>query len=256
MNRRSISRLALVQKRIRLGDEAYVEAGARLFGDVETAQGVHIEANAVLYGPLKIGKHSYIGPNCVIGFPTASELPATTQRPGGTTQKGLTVIGDRCTVRSGVTIYSQVTVGDDVSLGHNVLVREKVSIGDGSKLGTSVVVDGTTSIGSHVSIQTGVYICTYSTIEDCVFLGPCSVLTNDRYVTQKPFKLIGPTVKKGASIGANALLFPGITVGEGAIVGAQAMVNANVPPRTIFAGVPAKKIRDLPEDWRSSLLKN
>jgi len=155
-----------------------------------------------------------------------------------------------------VTIYSQVTVGDDVSLGHNVLVREKVSIGDGSKLGTSVVVDGTTSIGSHVSIQTGVYICTYSTIEDCVFLGPCSVLTNDRYVTQKPFKLIGPTVKKGASIGANALLFPGVTVGEGAIVGAQAMVNVNVPPRTIFAGVPAKKIRDLPEDWRSSLLKN
>jgi acetyltransferase-like isoleucine patch superfamily enzyme len=136
------------------------------------------------------------------------------------------------------------------------MVREKVTIGAMSKLGTNVVVDGITSIGSRVSVQTGVYICTHSTVEDSVFLGPCCVLTNDKYVSQKPFKLIGPTVKKGASIGANALLFPGITVGEGAVVGSQAMVNVDVPPRTIFAGIPAKKIRDLSEDWHSSLLKN
>ena len=73
---------------------------------------------------------------------------------------------------------------------------------------------------------------------------------------QKPFKLIGPIVKKGASIGANALLFPGITVGEGAVIGSQAMVNVDVPARTIFAGIPAKKIVDLDEGWHSSLLEN
>jgi acetyltransferase-like isoleucine patch superfamily enzyme len=117
-------------------------------------------------------------------------------------------------------------------------------------------VDGGSSIGSRVSVQTGVYICTYSTIEDAVFLGPCCVFTNDRYMMQKPFKLIGPTIKKGASIGANALLFPGVTVGEGAVVGSQALVNVNVPARTIFAGIPAKRIRDLDDDWRSSLLEN
>ena len=73
---------------------------------------------------------------------------------------------------------------------------------------------------------------------------------------QKPFKLVGPTVRKGASIGANALLFPGVTVGEGAIVGSQAMVNSDIPARTIFVGIPAKKFHDVPDDWHSSLLQD
>jgi acetyltransferase-like isoleucine patch superfamily enzyme len=75
-------------------------------------------------------------------------------------------------------------------------------------------------------------------------------------VAQREFKLIGPTVKKGASIGANAVLFPGIVVGEGAVVGSQALVNHDVPPRSICAGVPAKKIRDVPANWRSLLLQS
>jgi acetyltransferase-like isoleucine patch superfamily enzyme len=230
-----------------------VETGARLFGNVQTGEGVHIDSNAVLYGPVRIGNHSYIGPNCVVGFPASSELGELVESHS-VAGKGLTVIGENCIVRSGTAIYSNVRLDNDVSFGHNALVRENVTIGGRSKLGTNVVVDGSSSIGKRVSVQTGVYICTYSTIEDGVFLGPCCVFTNDRYMMQKPFKLIGPTVKKGASIGANALLFPGITVGEGAVVGSQAMVNVDVPARTIFAGIPAKKIMDLSDDWHSSLL--
>jgi acetyltransferase-like isoleucine patch superfamily enzyme len=237
-----------------LGPETYVERGAQLFGDVQTGEGVHIDANAVLYGPVKIGEHSYIGPNSVVGFPATDELKQLTK--SHKTRKKPTLLGDKCVVRSGTTIYSNVIVGNGVSFGHNVLVRENVMIGAGTKVGTNTVVDGSTRIGSRVSVQTGVYVCTYSTIEDGVFLGPCCVFTNDKFVTQKPFKLIGPTVKKGASIGANALLFPGVVVGEGAVVGSQAMVNVDVPPRTIFVGIPARKIRDLPEDWHSSLLQN
>jgi len=249
-----IASSAHVQKKRLLARGTYVEAGARLFGEVKTGEGVHIDANAVLYGPLTIGKRSYIGPNCVVGFPSLKELDELA-RSHKVARKELTLIGGNCTIRSGTAIYSNVTLGNDVAFGHNALVRENVTIGGGTKLGTNSVIDGSSSIGNQVSVQTGVYICTYSTVEDSVFLGPCCVFTNDRYVTQKPFKLIGPTVKKGASIGANALLFPGVTVGEGAVVGSQAMVNVDVPPRTIFAGIPAKKIRDLSDDWRSSLLK-
>jgi len=255
LNSRKISRFALVEKRQLLGNGTCVEAGARLFGEVRTGESVHIDANAVLYGPVKIGRNSYIGSNCMIGFPTVTEVDELVGSHR-VKRKKTTKIGEHCTVRPGVAIYSGVKVGNGVSFGHSVLVREKVTIGAESKLGTNVVVDGSSSIGSRVSVQTGVYICTYSTIEDSVFLGPCCVFTNDRYVMQKPFKLIGPTVKKGASIGANALLFPGITVGEGAVVGSQAMVNVDVPPRTVFAGIPAKKIKDVSEDWHSSLLKN
>jgi acetyltransferase-like isoleucine patch superfamily enzyme len=209
----------------------------------------------VVFGPVKIGGRTYIGPNCVVGFPDSEELTELirSERPR---EKKETTLGQNCIVRSGTTIYSNVKVADNVTFGHNVLVREGVTIGSRTKLGTNTVVDGKTRIGSRVSIQTGVYICTYSTIEDGVFLGPCCVFTNDKYLTQKPFKLVGPKVKKGASIGANALLFPGITVGQGAIVGSQAMVNSNVPARTIFVGIPAKKIGNVPDDWRSSLLPN
>jgi acetyltransferase-like isoleucine patch superfamily enzyme len=222
---------------------------------VRLGKGAYVESNATLYGPLEVGAGTYIGPNCVIGFPALNELGELI-RSRRATQKKSTIIGENCIVRSGTTIYSNVTIANDVAFGHNVMIRENVTIGNGSKLGTNVVVDGSTSIGKHVSIQTGVYICTYSTIEDSVFLGPCCVFTNDKFVVQKPFRLVGPTVKKGASIGANALLFPGVTVGEGAVVGAQAMVKSEVAPRTIVVGIPAKKLGDVPNDWHSSLLEN
>jgi len=200
-----------------------------------------------------LGKRDYVGPNSVIGFPDLAEL-GEWMKSDGVAGKKSTILGDDCIVRGGTSIYTNVQIADDVSFGHNVLVREGVTIGEHTKIGTNVVVDGKSRVGSRVSIQTGVYICTFSTVEDSVFLGPCCVFTNDKYVAQKPFKLIGPTVKKGASIGANALLFPGITVGEGAVVGSQAMVNSDVPPRTIVVGIPAKRIRKVPKEWRSSLL--
>ncbi|MDH5770370.1 MAG: hypothetical protein OEZ25_03685, partial [Candidatus Bathyarchaeota archaeon] len=75
------------------------------------------------------------------------------------------------------------------------------------------------------------------------------VLTNDLFLMQKKYELKGPTVKSGASIGANATIFPSITIGEGAVVGAGAVVRKDVPPRVIVAGVPAKKLKDVPPDW-------
>jgi len=250
-----IDRTAIVEEKRLLAPETHVGPGARIIGAVKTSRGAFIDANATLYGPLAVGKRTYIGPNCVIGFPAANELKELT-RSHRIKRKKTTTLGDNCTLRAGTMLYSDVRVADEVAFGHNVLVRENVTIGPRTKIGTNVVIDGSTRIGAKVSIQTGVYICTYSVVEDGVFLGPCCVFTNDKYVVQKPFKLIGPTVKKGASIGANALLFPGVTVGEGAVVGSQAMVNSDVPARTIFVGLPARKLRDVPDDWRSSLLQS
>jgi acetyltransferase-like isoleucine patch superfamily enzyme len=255
LSSRRIDPSAFVENASLLGSGTRVRTGARLIGDVRTGEDALIDTNAVIYGPVKLGRRIYVGPNCMIGFPDPAELGELV-RSDRVAGKQLTALGENCIVRSGTAIYSNVQIADDVMFGHNVLVREGVKIGEHTKLGTNVVVDGKSTIGSRVSIQTGVYICTYSTVEDAVFLGPCCVFTNDKYVVQKPFKLIGPTVKKGASIGANALLFPGITVGEGAVVGSQAMVNSDVPPRAIFAGIPAKKIADVPRDWRSSLFGN
>jgi acetyltransferase-like isoleucine patch superfamily enzyme len=253
LTRAGIDAAASVEKQSLLGPNTRLRAGARLTGYVKTGKNSLIDFNAIILGPVSIGSGTYIGPNCVVGYPTSRELMKSA---GSLSSKSKTTIGKNCIIRSGTTIYSAVKIGDDVSFGHNVLVRENVTVGNRTILGTNVAIDGTSTIGSNVSMQTGVYLCTYSTVEDSVFLGPCCVFTNDKYMYQKKFKLIGPTVRRGASIGANSLLFPGITVGERAVVGSQAMVNQDVPPRTIYVGLPARKMRAVPNSWCSSLLRS
>lgn len=253
MAKAAIDPSAFVENKKLLGANTHVRPGTRIEGDVKTGEKVLIDSNTIIIGPIKIGERTYIGPNCVIGHPNVSELNEL-RITHHIKSKAPTVIGRNCVIRSGCTIYSAVNVGESVVFGHNVMLREDVVVGNKTKLGTNSVIDGKSSIGSNVSIQTGVYICTHSTVEDGVFLGPCCVFANDKYVAQKDFRLIGPTVKRGASVGANAILFPGVVVGEGAVVGSQAMVNQNVPPGA-YTGLPAKKIRDVPANWRSSLLQ-
>ena len=149
------------------------------------------------------------------------------------------VIGDGSTVRSGTIIYCDVAIGDDFASGHNALIREETTIGNNVLVGTNVVIDGYSDIGSHVSLQTGAYVPSYSTIGSNVFIGPHAVLTNDPYPIRREVDLEGPTIKEGASIGANATVLPEVTVGENAFVAAGAVVIDDVPPDTLAAGVPA-----------------
>ena len=230
----------------------------RLLGRVELGKGVRIEPNTVIYGPTKIGSGSFIGPNVVLGFPPKTELIACITQHSGIhdgPDRAQLIIGRDCVVRPGTCIYSGTSVGDSVSFGHNVMVRENVQVGRHTLIGTNVVIDGSCDIGEYVSIQTGGYVPTNCKIEDGVFLGPHVVLTNDKYLTRKKAHLLGPTIRKGASIGANSMLMPSIEIGEGAVIGAHSLVLSSVPPRCIYAGVPARKLRDVPSDWTISLLE-
>lgn len=159
---------------------------------------------------------------------------------------GPTVVGDEARVRSGTTVYADVTIGDRFVSGHDALVREATEIGDDVVLGTKAVLDGSVTVGSNVSIQTGVYVPPETHIGDRVFLGPNAVLTNDSYPLRVDTDLDGPTLEDDVSVGANATVLPGVTVGEGAFVAAGAVVVDDVPPETLAVGVPAEH-RPLPE---------
>ncbi len=158
-----------------------------------------------------------------------------------------TVLGDNITIRAGSTIYADVILHDNVQTGHDVLVREQTEIGAGTIIGTKTIIDGYSDVGENVSLQTGVYIPSDTIIEDKVFIGPNAVLTNDPYPVRKDVELDGPTVKKSASIGANATINPGITVGERSFVASGAVVTDDVPPDTLAVGVPAE-FKPLPEN--------
>jgi len=115
-----------------------------------------------------------------------------------------------------------------------------------------------TFIGKRTRIQDQAHIVGNMFIENDVFIGMGVVTTNDNNVYASRFSkrgspLKGPTIRQYAVIGAGATILPGVEIGEGAMVAAGSVVTHNVAPWTIVAGVPAKKIRNIPVAWKKSL---
>lgn len=152
---------------------------------------------------------------------------------------GETVIGDRATIRPDAVVYADVSIGDDFATGHAALVRERTILGDGVLVGTNAVVDGHVEMGSNVRLQTGAYVPPETTVGDDVFLGPHAVLTNDAYPVRERSELDGATLEDDVTVGANATVLPGLTVGERSFVAAGAVVTEDVPEETLAVGAPA-----------------
>jgi acetyltransferase-like isoleucine patch superfamily enzyme len=190
------------------------------------------------YGINTVGTGSQIFEPVTLGFPSRDKMG----------QNGFTgtIIGKNAIIRSGTIIYCDVTIGDHFQSGHNVMIREKTTIGNRVAIGTSAVIEGNTIIGDEVSLQSMVYIPTDTVIGNNVFIGPNTVLTNDRYPPTRIGGLKGPQIHAGAAIGANATLLPGVSIGEGALVAAGAIVTRDVPAYMLAIGAPAR-ITDLPQ---------
>lgn len=122
------------------------------------------------------------------------------------------------------------------------------------KIVTSTVmflfIENDVKIGDNVTIKPGVQIWDGITIEDDVFIGPNVTFTNDLFPKSKNknFELKKTTIKKGASIGANATILAGITIGENALIGAGTVVTKDVPSNEIWMGNPAKFHKKLSND--------
>ena len=213
---------------------------------------VTIHKSAILYGKNSIGRGSRIMENVALGYPDRELLNKISEEKREIENyhyQGVTT-GENALIRSGTIIYRNVHMGDNFETGHNVLIREDTSIGDNVLIGTNVVIEGNVIIGNRVSIQSNVYIPANSVIEDFVFIGPNAVLTNDKYpLRRKVNNLRGPVLRKGASIGANSTILPGIEIGEGAMVAADALVTKHVADWKLAIGSPAKMI-ELPEEMR------
>ena len=245
-----------VDKRVSFLGKCFVGEHSVILGEVEIGDGVWIGRNVTILGPVRIGSRCFVGDGVVVGFPCKKNLLDALKGLGCEVDvnKRLVEIGDNVVLRSGCVVYEDVKIGCDVEFGHHVLVREGTEIGDGSKIGTNTVIDGFSRVGRRVSIQSNVYIPLNTVIEDHVFLGPNVVLTNDKYLMRTDYELRGPVIRRGASVGANATILPGVEVGVEAMVGAGSVVIRDVPPKTIVAGVPARKIGEVPKDWRIPMI--
>ena len=205
-----------------------------------------IHESVKMYGDTRIGKNPILLENVVIGYPTTDILKQKGIMPHAPEPCPIVTIGDNALIRSNTIIYCEVEIGNKFMSGHNVLIRERTKIGDNVLVGTNTVIEGYTTIGSNVNIQSNVYIPMHTFIEDFVFIGPNAVMTNDKYPLRVDYELKGPVIRKGATIGANATILPGIEIGEGAFVAAGSVVTKDIPPWKLALGTPAK-MKEMPE---------
>ena len=133
-------------------------------------------------------------------------------------------------------------IGKGTNIWQFCVILENASIGKNCNINCNVFIENDVKIGDNVTIKPGVQIWDGITIEDDVFIGPNVTFTNDLFPRSKkyPEKFEKTLIKKGASIGANATLLAGITIGENALIGAGSVVTKDIPANEIWMGNPAK----------------
>ncbi len=139
-----------------------------------------------------------------------------------------------------VSEYSKI--GDGTKIWINSQIREKSEIGTNCIISKDTYIDAEVKIGHNCKIQNSVSIYHGVTIEDDVFVGPNACFTNDKVprAFDPEWKITSTLIKKGASIGANATIVCGITIGEYAMVAAGSVVTKDVEPYSLVIGNPAK----------------
>src|SRR5512143_1650563 len=153
-----------------------------------------------------------------------------------------------------------VRIAPSVRLGENVRIYAFVNlygceIGEDSRIGTFVEIQKGACIGKRVKVSSHTFICEGVTIEDEVFVGHGVMFINDKYPrattesgvpqTEQDWACVPTFIRRGVSLGSNATILCGVTIGEGAIIGAGSVVTRDVPARAVAAGNPARVIRML-----------
>ncbi len=150
-------------------------------------------------------------------------------------------------IHSHAIIEPGAKIGKDTRIWAFVHILPKAVIGSDCNICDQVFIENDVIVGDRVTIKSGVQLWDGLRVENDVFIGPNATFTNDIFPRSKqyPEKFLITVIQEGASIGANATILPGITIGKKAMIGAGAVVTKDVPNNALVIGNPAKIIRFL-----------
>jgi acetyltransferase-like isoleucine patch superfamily enzyme len=133
-------------------------------------------------------------------------------------------------------------IGEGTSVWQFCVILKNAKIGKNCNINANVFIENDVFIGDNVTIKCGVQVWDGVTIEDSVFIGPNVTFTNDFLPRSKqyPIEFLKTFIKKGSSIGANATILAGVTIGEFAMIGAGSVVTKDIPNNELWYGNPAK----------------
>ncbi|HLV31781.1 MAG TPA: DapH/DapD/GlmU-related protein [Chitinispirillaceae bacterium] len=196
-----------------------------------------METNSRVYAGVSFKGEYSLEDFCAIGVSPIG-------KKGGELQ---TTIGSGAVIRTHTVIYAGNTIGDNFQTGNKVNIREENQIGNNVTIGTLSIIEHHVTIKDNVRIHSQVFIPEYSFLEENAWIGPCAVFTNARYPNSPKVKenLKGPHIKRGAKIGANSTLLPGVVIGKNALIGAGTVVTTDVPDNAVVVGNPGKIINTI-----------
>ncbi len=257
--KQTIAKSAKIGRQVKLGQNVVIEEQVRVGANTRIGHNVIIQKkasiganceighNVVVYPGTSVGSKVLVADNTVLGRQVRSG--ATSTRTVKETLPPLTV-GDSAIIGAGVVLYAGTDIGKHVLVADMASVRELCKIEDYAIVGRGVLVEYETSVGRYTKIQTGCYITGNMIIEDHVFFGPEVSTANDKYMDRTDDPFAGPHVKRGARIGSNSMLLPGIVIGKDAVVGAGSVVTRDVADYTVVVGNPARAVKQVPKNQR------
>jgi UDP-2-acetamido-3-amino-2,3-dideoxy-glucuronate N-acetyltransferase len=209
-----------------------------IYAGVQLGAGVTLEQGAILGRPQQIHGRSR-SPRRAAGAPT--------------------LVGDGCRIGSNTVVVAGARLGDRTYLSDHVLIREAAVLGEDVMIGRGSVATHNTRIGDRTRIQNETLVGPWTELEEDVMVSPRVTFVGDPTMGRRAAEAVsgGIVARRACRIGTGAIIFQDVEIGEEAVIGAAALVRADVPPRTVVVGAPARRLREvtdgeLLEQWREN----